>query len=88
MSSGLFCFGHLSDVNTYVVGGPESFEFEVPVQAFTEAALKLQRQLGHAFVLRIVHERTHRFQVLNTRDVRRGRGSTIRRKRGRRSRRL
>lgn len=50
---------------TYIVGCPERFEFEVPLQAVAQAALELCGQLGHTFVLRIIHQRTHRFQVLN-----------------------
>lgn len=52
--------------HTYIVGGPESFELEVPLQSVAQAALELCGQRGHALETRVVHQRTHRLQVLNT----------------------
>lgn len=50
--------------STDVVGSPESFELEEPLQAVAKAALKLCCQLAHALVLSVVQQRTHRLQVL------------------------
>lgn len=50
--------------STDVVGSPESFELEEPLQAVAKAALELCCQLAHTLVLSVVQQRTHRLQVL------------------------
>ena len=53
---------------TYVVGGPESLQLEVALQAVPEARLKLIGQPRHPFEPRTRQQRLHRLQVLTERE--------------------
>lgn len=56
-------------LNTYIIGGPQSFKFQVALEAVPQIRLKLIGQVWHAFKLRVRQQRAHRLQVLITANI-------------------
>lgn len=57
---------------TYVICGPPGFELQIPLQFGSEVDSKILGQCRHALEVFFLHQRPHRFQVLereNTSDV-------------------